>query len=132
MGTTTYRNSARPAKNGTDKLIGKHRRSHRWFEPIALTFRHNFPKKTAEVLADLAGRDVRVAEIWLSGTGSPNGEALARLIDSKHGDLVVQALTGGSRHSWVARYERTQEIAKARDELEAAQRRLASLERGLA
>ncbi|MBR1206987.1 MULTISPECIES: hypothetical protein [unclassified Bradyrhizobium] len=123
---------ARSSKKPTDQRIGGHRSVDRWFLPIALAFRENFPAKTAEVLADLAGlKKVRPAELWLSGRRAPNGEALARLIASKHGDLVIRALTAGSGQVWVKRHLRIEQLAKARAEVEAATRRLAEAERGI-
>ncbi|WBL75627.1 hypothetical protein I3J27_21580 [Bradyrhizobium xenonodulans] len=120
------------SKQCPDQPIGKDRSPDRWFLPIALTFRKNFPKKTAEVLADIAGlRDVRPAELWLDGSRAPSGEALARMIASAHGDLVIRALTHGSGQAWVKRHRRIENLAAARAEVEAAQRRLAEAERGI-
>ncbi|WP_354099616.1 MULTISPECIES: hypothetical protein [unclassified Bradyrhizobium] len=132
MGRTTYSSTARLAKKPTDQLIGKDRPVDRWFLPIALTFRKNFPQKTAEVLADMAGlRDVRPAELWLEGRRAPSGEALARMIISAHGDLVIRALTQGCGQAWVKRHRRIESLAAARADVEAAQRRLAEAERGI-
>ncbi|WP_146101304.1 hypothetical protein [Bradyrhizobium sp. AC87j1] len=120
------------SKQRPDQPIGKDRSPDRWFLPIALTFRQNFPKKTAEVLADIAGlRDVRPAELWLDGSRAPSGAALARMIASAHGDLVIRALTSGSGQTWVKRHRRIENLAAARAEVEAAQRRLADAERGI-
>lgn len=132
MGRTTYRKPGEQAKNPTDQAIGKDRSVDRWFLPIALTFRKKFPQKTAEVLADLAGlRDVRPAELWLDGSRAPSGEALARMIVSAHGDLVIRALTQGCGQAWVKRHRRIESLAAARADVEAAQRRLAEAERGI-
>ncbi|MCK1669409.1 hypothetical protein [Bradyrhizobium sp. 153] len=132
MGRTTYRNRAELAKKPADQPIGKDRSADRWFLPIALIFRKNFPKKTAEVLADMAGlRDVRPAELWLDGSRAPSGEALARMIASAHGDLVIRALTAGCGQTWVKRHRRIETLAAARADLAAAQRRLAEAEQGI-
>jgi len=125
-------NLTKQSKRRRDQPIGKDRSADRWFLPIALTFRKNFPNKTAEVLADIAGlRDVRPAELWLEGRRAPSGEALARMIASAHGDLIIGALTSGSGQTWVKRLRRIENLAAARAELDAAQRRLAEAERGI-
>jgi len=131
MGTTAKRETGERSKSATDQSTGKDRSIDRWFLPIALTFRKNFPKKTAEVLAGIAGRDVRLAELWLAGDRAPNGEALARMIASSHGDLVIRAITQGSGQVWVKRHLRVEQLARARADLEAAQRALAEAERGI-
>ncbi|PPQ17940.1 hypothetical protein CV770_18410 [Bradyrhizobium sp. AC87j1] len=83
-------------------------------------------------MADIAGlRDVRPAELWLDGSRAPSGAALARMIASAHGDLVIRALTSGSGQTWVKRHRRIENLAAARAEVEAAQRRLADAERGI-
>lgn len=76
-------------------------------------------------------RKVRPAELWLDGSRAPSGEALARMIASEHGDLVIRALTQGSGQVWVRRHRRIETLAQARAELEAAQRRLSEAERGI-
>ena len=123
--------AAAKSKKPTDHSIGQDRSTDRWFLPIARIFRENFPRKTAGVLAELAGRDIRLAELWLAGDRSPNGEALARMIASRHGNLVIQALTRGSGQVWVRRHLRIEQLAQARADIEAAQRRLAEAERGI-
>lgn len=122
---------AKPAKSATDNAIGKGRASHQWFAPVLEAFAQKFPRKTALELALRSGRHVRVCEIWLSGKGAADGPALAALICSDQGDLVLDALTARCGHAWAENARATREISKLRKQQAEAADRLAALERGM-
>lgn len=119
------------SKNGADHSIGKHRSIDRWFEPVIAELARIFPKKLANELSIRARRDPRVCELWMSGDRSPNGEALAALICSDVGDIVVQALTAECPHPWAENARAVREISKLRKQQADAARRLALLEQGI-
>lgn len=105
---------AKLSKNGTDQSIGKDRSADRWFAPVIAALSREFPKKLAHVLADHSCRPLRVCELWLQGRQYPNGEALANLIRSPIGRIVVAALTADCDFEWVAADRRVRRIAKLR------------------
>lgn len=113
-----------------DKVIGTSRAGHRFFEPVLVALEKKFPKKCAQELALRAKRSERVCEIWIARRGTPDGGALACLIDSDVGDIVMLALTKNSKQPWVKALRRHHEIASLRTVQVEAARRLAALELG--
>lgn len=122
---------AKTSKTGTDHSIGRDRSSDRWFEPVIAELARIFPKKLAAELALRAHRPARVCELWLQGRQSPNGAALASLICSDVGDVVVQALTAECQHPWAENARAVREISRLRKQQADAARRLALLEQGI-
>ncbi len=91
------------SKTGTDHSIGKYRSIDRWFSRVVDALRREHPDKLAQTLADYAQRPQRVCELWLAGRQSPNGAALASLIRSPIGRIVLDAITAGAEAEWIAR-----------------------------
>ena len=119
---------AKSAKKRTDQLTGKDRPVDRFFDPVIDELRLLFPKKLAPALAFHSGCHQRICELWLEGKRQPGGPALAALLNSEIGDIVLLALTKGSKHAWRANINTTTQIAKLRREQRDAAARLASLE----
>ncbi|MCB1394273.1 hypothetical protein, partial [Nitrobacter sp.] len=86
-----------------DHSIGKYRSIDRWFSRVVDALRREHPAKLAQLLADYTHRDKRVCELWLAGAQSPNGAALASLIRSPIGRIVLDAITAGAEAEWIAR-----------------------------
>jgi hypothetical protein len=56
-----------------------------------------FPKKFPENVGALANRHPRICDTWKAKKGAPDGEAMAALLNSVHGDRLWLALTGPHR-----------------------------------
>lgn len=89
-----------------------------------------FPHKLAPNLALLANRHERICEKWIGGHGTPDGEALTALLNSRFGDRLFLALTRGSSEPWRKKLTRQIEISQLRDQQRDTQLRLEALERG--
>lgn len=122
--------SAASAKAAPAKVSGKSRSDHRWFFPILAELHKIFPEKFPENVALLANRHTRICETWKGKKGAPDGEALARLLNSDHGDRLWLALTKGSAHAWRKNLNKQIEISQLRDQQRETARRLEALERG--
>jgi hypothetical protein len=119
------------AKAGAEESFGKRRSDHRWFRPVLAELKRIFPRKLAQELAVIANRSERICEVWISGKGAPDGEALAALLNSKHhGRRIWQALTADNPHPWRAQLNRQIEIWELLELQQATARRLEALERG--
>jgi len=123
-----YRNRAESAKSPTAKVAGKSRRDCRWFAPVLAELRRIFPLKLAVELALITDRHPRVCELWISGRGTPDGEALTALQNSRVGDRVFLALTKDCAEPWRKKLNRQVEISQLRDMQRETAARLAALE----
>ena len=99
-----------------------------WFSPIVPELKKIFQHSCAAEVATRAGRSISVAEKWLSGSVSPDGEALARLLRSDIGDIVHDALIAGVKAPWAVNLRKVRELARLRQEQADIARRLAALE----
>lgn len=128
MTKPTYRNGREPAKTAAAKNSGKSRRDCQWFAPVLLELKRAFPQKLAAELALITNRHQRVCELWISGRGAPDGEALTALQNSRLGDRVFLALTRGCAEPWRKRLNRQIEISQLREAQRETAARLAALE----
>ena len=119
---------AKSAKIRSDSRIGKDRSVDRFFDPVIEQLRQLFPTKLAPALAFHSGCHQRICELWLEGKRQPGGPALAALLNSEIGDVVLLALTRGCGHAWRSNINTTTQIARLRREQRDAAARLASLE----
>jgi len=118
------RSSKKPTRTGE----GRSPHACGWFSPIAAELKDVFPHSCAAEIASRAGRSVSVAEKWLNGSVSPDGEALARLLRSDIGDLVHEALIASVKAPWADNLRAVREIARLRQQQADTARRLAALE----
>lgn len=102
--------NAKLSKTGADHSIGKYRSIDRWFSRVVDALRREHPDKLAQMLADYAQRPQRVCELWLAGRQSPNGAALASLLRSPIGGIVLEAITAGAEAEWIARDRRARRL----------------------
>lgn len=132
MTKPTYRNGTGSAKKAGDENLGKNRRDHRWFAPVLVDLRKVFKQKLAAELALVANRSTRVCEDWIAvpPRGAPDGEALAALINSRIGDVVLLALSRSCGHPWRQKLNRQIEISQLLDQQRETAARLAALQRG--
>lgn len=128
--TARARAPGRLSKVEHDVDISALRSEHRWFFPVLVELKRTFPRKFAEQVAAIAGRSERICDVWKTGRGVPDGEALAALLNSDIGDRLLLALTKGSLHAWRKRLNRQIEISQLRDQQRETARRLEALERG--
>lgn len=69
-------------------------------EAISGVARRLWPVKTARQLAARAGTTHRAAEFWLSQQTGMSADALAELLRSDAGLLMLEAIVGDARPSW--------------------------------
>ncbi|MGX1353500.1 hypothetical protein AB7M49_007121 [Bradyrhizobium elkanii] len=127
--------SVKPARGqsnpATDKVVSRSRRSRQSWLRVLDVLQKRFKVDFVWEMHVRTGRSERDCYRWKTGKAAPDFEALDRLINSDVGDLVLLTMTRGSTQPWAVAMRRTYEIAKARVDMEAAQRRLAALERGI-
>ena len=87
------------------------------------------PRKTALELALRSGASPRSAETWLAGKGAPNAEALAALLRSDLGLIVLEAIMAGAAPPWWGALRRQIAISRLRRAQVEHQRALEALER---
>lgn len=131
MGTVkrTVRGSSTSA---TRKVAGKNPHICGWFSSIALELRRIFINRSlVKEVSARAGRHPSVVEKWFAGKGSPDGEALTRLLCSDIGDVIHDAMIANVKAPWAANVRAVREIARLRQQQADTARRLAALERGI-
>jgi hypothetical protein len=132
MTKPAYRKGSGSAKAGAEENLGTSRRDHRWFAPVLAELRKVFRQKLAAELALIANRSTRVCEDWIATPprGAPDGEALAALLNSRIGDVVLLALTRSCAEPWRKKLHRQLEIAQLLDQQRETAARLAALQNG--
>ncbi|WP_128089573.1 hypothetical protein [Bradyrhizobium viridifuturi] len=127
--------SVKPAREQSnpvsDKVVSRSRRNRQSWSRLLEVLQKRFKADFVWEMHVRTGRSERDCYRWKTGKAAPDFEALDRLINSDIGDLVLLTMTRGSDQPWAVAMRRTYEIAKARGDIEAAQRRLAALERGI-
>lgn len=119
------------SKPATDKVVSKSRRNRQSWLYVLDALQKRFKADFAWEMHVRTGRSERDCYRWKTGKAAPDFEAFDRLINSDIGDLVLLTMTKGNNQPWAVAMRRTYEIARARGDIEAAQRRLAALERGI-
>jgi hypothetical protein len=122
--------NAASAKSPAAKVSGKSRSDHRWFLPVLVELKLIFPQKFPENVGALANRHPRICDTWKARRGAPDGEAMASLLNSVHGDRLWLALTNASPHAWRKRLDRQLEIGRLLEQQRDTARRIKALEQG--
>lgn len=131
MGLNAKRKAAIPANLPGGEVAPKKGRSSPSWQPVLQFLLKRFKVGFAWELHVRTGRHPDVCKSWKTGRHAPDSEALIALLNSDVGDEIIRILTRNNNQPWAKALRRTHEIAKTRADIEAAQRRLADLERGL-
>lgn len=102
MTAKAYATAGKTSKFGTAKSCGKNRKALRTNVPVVRVARQLFTLKTAQVLSDLTGYEVRTCEYWISPTNPTAipGDALVSLLRSDFGREFLDEIMRGSRAPW--------------------------------
>lgn len=91
-----------------------------------------WPKKTSAHVSHFTGTSERNVRFWLAGQTRMSLEAVAALLDTEDGYLILEAVMGDSKQEWWLTTKNAHELRITRRQIAAAQKRLDAIRAGQA
>lgn len=115
------------AKQGDAPSFTKCETSFPGFDKIINAIKVAWPSKTAAHVAHLTGTSERAVKFWLAGETRMSADAIAALLRTHDGYLILAAIMGDANPPWWVAMQLAYKIRKSRRVIAAEQKRTEEL-----